>query len=135
LTPSPDLSAYVLALPLEARLLLARQDGPGWWCGHLGQTDLYCDPGAGRGKSPRDIEAQLAFAGWAWLPADSVAWMEAATPEGGWWDASGGRENDVPDDRRFWQIVIPRLPAPAFVACEGSAPECAVAALRARFGP
>ena len=69
----PDLAARLLALPIEARRKLAEQDGPGWWIEDNGRIRNVLET------------SQIAWGvdvatseGWAWWPADSLAWMEAA---------------------------------------------------------
>ena len=121
MTPSPDLIAAVLALPLESRRLLALQPGPGWqyhaeWC----RTPvLLCSSGL-LGDAALDV-------GWAWLPADSAAWMDAATPEGGRWARHTDGDWDVFGPAFLEGCLTPICYAP-------TAPLCALAALRARFG-
>ena len=130
--PLPDLIAAVLALPLEARRLLAQQPGPGW--------DVYPDSCVGEwseddiasflaGIAPvppmPDYAERILFQGWAWLPADSAAWMNAATPEGGELEITSdrgcaiGRTLTEDDDVQYRSTV--------------GAVTCALAAFWARF--
>lgn len=124
IAPSPDLVAAVIALPLEARRLLVQQPGPGWHVG-LGcsSVTLYAD------VPERCLQRewwQEHYQPQAWFPASEVAWMDAATPEGGGWDSCWE------DGGRLWIVYRPRasmgLPWTA-----PTAPLCALAALRARF--
>jgi len=121
MTPSPDLIAAVLALPMEARLLLAKQEGPGWWV----TTWVLDTPPTPLQEAPRmcpDGPCDIRIVnGWAWLPASEVAWMEAATPEGGDWHVESDSFWVIRDHRELRAWSAPTAPA------------CALAALRARF--
>ena len=73
---SPDQLACLLALPLSARRRLL--------C--AGQGRLYRD-GDTCGVC-YDHPPETLFETEAWAPADSISWMIAATPTGGWWQAT-----------------------------------------------
>lgn len=90
---TPTQRAALLALPFEARMRLAEQESEGGWYHTSGILDVY---------SRHHQTAERMAAGWAWAPADPLAWMRAATPEGGWWTGEGGGTTEHPDE---WTIL------------------------------
>ena len=119
---TPTQIARLLPLPLKARQRLAEQPGPGRWYRANGRTDGYLF------DSPADIKddirpPRLLGLGWAWAPCCALAWLRAATPEGGAWFGSG--------PGGVWAIY--RADA-STVAMSADPITCALAALEATYG-
>ncbi len=73
MTHTTHLIARVLALSVEWRWRLSEQVGPGCWVDQDGNTYSVIPGPLEAVWPPRD----LVPAGWAWLPADSLAWLRA----------------------------------------------------------
>ena len=80
---NPDLLTRYLALPIEARRLLAIVDpyAPGDWYSPDGCKYQFED--VDRPEDAAALVLYLLATGYLWLPADSATLMQAATPEGG----------------------------------------------------
>lgn len=118
--PTPDLIAETLALPVEARRLLwAHGNGCGDWYSPCGGCLMFQSP-------ITDEMADILLCGdHAYLPFDSAAWMEAATPEGWRWEITSDRGCGIGHTLTESDWVQYRS--------TGGAVTCALAALRARY--
>lgn len=125
--PDPTTISRLLALPIEVRRRLAEQPGPGWLIfAFEGRISIEL-----RTRPPAHMDPECE----SWYPASEVAWMTAATPPGGGWEAWSA----VGSAPARWVIIRGPDGSPDDYGDEiASAPtpeECALAALEANNKP
>ena len=78
MTPTPDLTRRLLALPIENRraLVEAGKDAPGWWVGGDGLAQVQRAPMIPGLTAHFDPEPRI-DRGEAWFPCDSRIWLDA----------------------------------------------------------
>lgn len=132
--PTPAQLSRLLDLPLAARQRLAEQEGAGWWTPPDATVARWVPHPSPRclGYEGTDASSHRLASGWAWLPADSAAFMRAATPAGGWWAARVGERESS------WCIYRGPTGAPDddgdILADAPTALDCALTALERTYG-